>query len=316
MEDRSNAQRPTPDAVRAEAPDARRAEAPDARRIPAIVNTDAGTAEEVLAAIEASGRFELFRCAGGEVGAATRRAVDAGHPRILVAGGDGTVGAAAAEVVGRDVELAIVPGGTLNHFARDHGIPADDLEAAIALALTGQAQPTDVARVNERLFLNTSSVGAYVSLVRIRDTLEPRLGYRLASLVAAVRVYFTMHRFAVEITGPAGPRVFRTPLLFIGVGERELKLPALGGRVADGRAGLHVMVVQGRTRGAVLALAFAAAFKGIEGMRTPHLETAILDRCLVTLRNATGVAADGEIVRLPSPLRYELLPGALRLVRP
>lgn len=304
MEDRIHAPRPTPDARRAE------------RRIPAIVNPDAGSADAVLAALEAAGQFEVIRCAGADVGDATRRAIEAGHRRILVAGGDGTVGAAAAEVAGTEVELAILPGGTLNHFARDHGIPADDIDAAIELAVSGQARPTDVARVNERLFLNTSSVGAYVSLVRIRDALEPRLGYRLASLAAAIRVYFTMHRFAVEITGPEGPRVFRTPLLFIGVGERELKLPALGGRVADGRPGLHVMVVQGRTRGAVLALAFAAAFKGIEGMRTPHLEANVLDHCVVTLRYDAGVAADGEIVRLSSPLHYEVLSGALLLVRP
>ena len=256
----------------------------------------------------------MRECAGKDVGSLVREAVAEGHDRIVVAGGDGSVGSAAAEVAGTPTELAILPGGTLNHFARDHGIPAD-LAAAIALARSGTARPTDVGRVNGRVFLNTSSVGAYVSLVRIREGLEPSLGYALGSLVAAVRVFFTVSRFVVAITDAAGQRNVRTPLLFIGVGERELKLPTLGGRVEDGRAGLHVMVVRGRTRGAIIALAFGAAFKGIRGMRTPHLETEIVDRCEVELHRHSAVAIDGELVHLRSPLRYELLRGGLQLVR-
>lgn len=291
---------------------------PDAsrdRHIPAVVNTDAGTADAVIDALAHAGGFDLQRCVGSDVGATVQAAITGGHRRIVVAGGDGTIAAAAAELAGGPFELAIVPGGTLNHFARDHRIPVD-LGEAIELARTGRAQPTDVGRVNGRVFLNTSSVGAYVSLVTARDRMERYLGYRLASLAAALREFVTMHRFAVEITGPEGTRTFRTPLLFVGVSERELKLPALGGRVPDGKAGLHVMVVKGRTRGAVLALAFAAATRGSSGTRTPHLETAILERFVVTLRQHTLTSTDGEIVRLESPLEYALQRGALQLVRP
>lgn len=286
-----------------------------ADRIPAILNAGAGTAPLVREALEQAGAFHLRECRGSDIARFVEEAIAQGHRRIVVAGGDGTIATAAGILVGRDVELAIVPGGTLNHFARDHGIP-DDPEAAVELARSGRPRATDLARVNGRVFLNTSSVGAYVSLVTLRDRLERWLGYRLASLVAAVRVFFTMHRFVVEVSGPQGPRLFRTPLLFLGVGERELKAPHLGARVARGQAGLHVMVVKGRTRGAVLALAFAAATRGIRGVPTPHLETAILERCTVRLRRPTAISADGEIVHLESPLEYELLRDALQLVRP
>ncbi|HEU5173847.1 MAG TPA: diacylglycerol kinase family protein [Gemmatimonadaceae bacterium] len=289
--------------------------APGARRIPAIVNADAGTASQVREALERADGFDVRECHGGEIAAAVEEAIAGGHARLVVAGGDGTIATAAGLLAGRPTALAIVPGGTLNHFARDHGIP-DDIEAAVELARHGRTRPTDLARVNGHVFLNTSSVGAYVTLVRFRDRLERWLGYTLASFVAAVRVFFTMHRFVVEISGPDGPRTFRTPLLFLGVGERELKLPTLGARVDDGRAGLHVMVVKGRTRGAVLALAFSAATRGIRGVPTPHLETVILDECTVRLRRPTAISTDGEIVQLESPLRYELLRGALQLVRP
>jgi diacylglycerol kinase family enzyme len=286
----------------------------DARRIPAIVNTDARTAALAIAALEKAGAFDVREASGRDVTTLVSAALAEGHRRIVVAGGDGTIASAASVLAGTNTDLAVVPGGTHNHFAGDHGIPAD-LDEAVALARAGTARGVDIARVNGRVFLNTSSVGAYVSFVRVRDRLEPYLGYVLASLVAVARVFFTMHRFVVEISGPHGRRILRTPLLFIGVGERELKLPLLGARVPDGRAGLHLMVVRGRTRGAMLALAFAAATRGIRGI-TPRLDATVLDRCTVRLRHHTAIATDGEVVRLESPLTYELLPGHLRVVLP
>lgn len=285
------------------------------RALPAIVNRTAGSAPDAIAALRDAGGFDVIEADAEQVGAEVRAAVAAGHRRIVVAGGDGTVGAAASELVGSSVELAVIPGGTLNHFSRDHGIPTD-AAIAVRLARDGTARPVDVARVNDRVFLNTSSVGAYVSFVRTRDRIEGTWGYTIASVIAAVRTWFSMHRFAVEVTGPDGPRLFRTPLLFIGVGERELQAPALGGRVADGARGLHVMVVRGRTRGAVLALALGAAIRGLRGVPAPHLETVILDHCVVTLRRRAPLSADGEIIGLQSPFEYELLRDSIQLVQP
>lgn len=285
------------------------------RALPAIVNRTAGSAAEAVAALQEAGGFDVIEADAAQVGSAVRDAVAAGHRRIVVAGGDGTIGAAAAELVGSSVELAVIPGGTLNHFARDHGIPGDTAEA-ILLARTGTARSIDVGKVNDRVFLNTSSVGAYAAFVRTRDHIESAWGYTIASAIAAVRTWFSMHRFAVEVTGPEGPRVFRTPLLFIGVGERELRAPSLGGRVAGGASGLHVMVVRGRTRGAVLALALGAAIRGVRGVPAPHLDTVVLDRCTVTLRRKTLVSTDGELVRLEPPFEYELVRGAIQLVQP
>lgn len=283
-------------------------------RIPAIVNRGARGAPEAVAALERAAVFDVRETTGSGVAALVAAAVARGHRRIVIAGGDGTIASAASVVAGTATELAIVPGGTHNHFAGDHGIPGD-LDAAIALARDGSARAFDIARVNGRVFLNTSSVGAYVSFVRLRDRMEPYLGYVLASLAAAVKVFFTMHRFVVEISAPEGRRVLRTPLLFVGVDERELKLPLLGARVPGGRAGLHLMVVKGRTRGAMLALALSAATRGIRGI-TPQLETAMLDRCIVRLYHHTAIATDGEVVQLDAPLAYELLPGRLRVVAP
>ena len=106
---------------------------------------------------------------------------------MVVAGGDGTLASAAAVLAGTGTALAVLPGGTLNHFARDHGIPTE-LDEALELATAGREAEVDVGYVNDLLFLNTSSVGAYVQFVELRDRLERHLGYRTASILAGLRI--------------------------------------------------------------------------------------------------------------------------------
>src|SRR5437868_15547013 len=89
----------------------RRAEA-----IPAFVNTAAGNASEVDRALRAAGCFDVREVAPDEVMQSVQAAIEQGASRVVVAGGDGTVSAAAAAVAGTSVELAIIPAGTFNHF--------------------------------------------------------------------------------------------------------------------------------------------------------------------------------------------------------
>lgn len=285
--------------------------------IPAFVNSDAGSAGAAKAALAAAGSFAVVDVAGADVEMAVRRAMDQGARRVVVAGGDGSVAAAAAVLAGTGVELAVLPGGTLNHFARDLGIPTD-ADAAARAATSATTRAADVAVVNGRIFLNTSSVGAYVVFVRTRERLEQHLGYRAATLLAAASTFWRLRRFGVEVEVDGERRIYNTPIVFIGVGERELQLPKLGSRVADGRAGLHVFVVRGRTRAALVALALAGAARGVQWVsRTPALDSFLVDRARIVFRRRKGnVAVDGELVPMTSPLEYELRPNALRVVVP
>lgn len=268
-----------------------------------------------LALAEAGG-FDVHCVPAAQITQAVRAAVDRGARRVVAAGGDGTISAVAAAVAGSGVELAVVPGGTFNHFARDNGLPLDSV-AACALAARGRhTRQVDVAWVNGRLFLNTSSVGVYANFVKGRDRWEPRFGYWFASAISMTRNFFRVQPFTVWFETNGTERPYQTPLVFIGLGERELKLPSLGNRVANGRPGLHVMIVRGRTRSRLVALAFAAAARGVRAVaRTPHLDTLLVQRCRIEQRHAT-LALDGEIVRMESPLEYRFGPGALTLVVP
>jgi diacylglycerol kinase family enzyme len=283
--------------------------------IPAFVNPKAGNAESARGALRAAGGFDIREVPPETLAQQVKAAVAEGATRILVAGGDGSIGSAAAVLSGTETELAILPCGTLNHLAKDLSLPLE-LEAAARVALGGRTVPVDAAVVNDRLFLNTSSVGAYVSFVRLRERLETRIGYRLASLIAGVKLLFRMPTFRVTLKVEGIEREYITPLVFIGVGERELRLPTLGSRVPNGKPGLHVMVVKERSGGRALALGLAAAAKGVKHVaRTPALDSFVVDECVIQPR-VPRIALDGEIVAATPPLHYKHVPGHLRVVVP
>ncbi|HEX8942586.1 MAG TPA: diacylglycerol kinase family protein [Gemmatimonadaceae bacterium] len=283
--------------------------------IPAFINPRAGNADAARGALKAVGDFDIRDVAPAKLAEQVKAAIRDGARRVLVAGGDGSIGSAAGAIAGTRIELAILPCGTLNHLARDLSLPLD-LEEAAHVAKSGHSVPVDAAVVNDRIFLNTSSVGAYVGFVRARERLERRVGYHLGSIVAGVQLLVHMPTFRVTLQVEQETRQYITPLVFIGVGERELRLPTLGARVAGGKTGLHVMVVRRRSGARAVALGLAAAARGVEAMsRTPALDAFLVDECQIE-RRSRSVSLDGEIVQIAPPLRYRHVPGHLRVVVP
>jgi len=292
-----------------------RSPAPGLVAIPAFVNLSAGTAREMLAALEADDGFDVRAVDPAALPDAVRAAVAAGARRIAVSGGDGTVARAASALVGTPVELAILPGGTLNHLARDCGIPTEP-EGAVRVAREAPATPVDVAYVNDHLFHGTSSVGAYVTFVRTRERLERwKIGYRLATVFAGFRILFRLPRFHVHLEAEGAERSYRVCLVFVGVDERSLDAPAVGGRAEDGQRGLHVFLVRNAGPARLVAFALAAAFRGL--LRRDRVEAFLVERCRIELPRARGrVATDGEVAIVEAPLHYTLKRNALRLVEP
>jgi diacylglycerol kinase family enzyme len=96
---------------------------------------------------------------------AVRNGVDA----VLVFGGDGTINEAAQELVGTDVALGLLPGGTANVMARSLGIPRDPVEATAFAATnlrSGTQRRINVGRLNERYFLFSAGMGLDAEVVR------------------------------------------------------------------------------------------------------------------------------------------------------
>jgi diacylglycerol kinase family enzyme len=283
--------------------------------IPAFVNPSAGSAGRALDALRRTGGFDVRQVSAGDLPRFLQREIAENTPRVLVAGGDGTLARAAASLAGTPVALAVLPGGTLNHFARDHGIPVGPAEA-LALATQGSAAPVDVGYVNGELFLNTSSVGAYTRYVRTRELLEPALGYRLGSAAAGLRIFFTLEHIPVILAAGGASRTYEAPFVFVGVQQRKLEPPGVGQRVPRGARGLHVVVPRGRRQARRFARALARRDPHLP-MRppAPGVDSAMMDELRLVLRaRSVEVGLDGEIARFTSPLEYRFAPGALRVV--
>jgi diacylglycerol kinase family enzyme len=242
-------------------------------------------------------------------------ASDQGLDAVVAAGGDGTVSAAAAALADSGRPLGLVPLGTLNHFARDSGIPVDPA-AAIAAIAEGHGRPVDVAEVNGRIFVNNSALGLYPFMVRSRESQQRRLGRskRLAMLVASFRAlrHFSRRRLTIVAGGDRAP--IETPLLFVGNNRYETNLLSLGRRAALDRGELCLYAPLARSRLHLLRLALRSLVGRLDQVRDfVNLEG--LEAIEVRSRFPTlAVANDGETVTLETPLRYRIRPRALLLL--
>ncbi|TFV53689.1 phosphatase PAP2 family protein [Blastococcus sp. TF02A_35] len=233
---------------------------------------------EVLEMSEERGVAELL----GEAAASGRASA------LGVAGGDGSVAAAAAVALEHGLPLAVIPAGTLNHFARDVGLhtPQDAVDAVLA----GQAVKVDVAEVNGTPFLNTSSIGAYPEMVRRRDRMAARLGKWLALSVAAAQVLRTGTPVELEVNGDR----LRTWILFIGnctYTPRGLA-PAYRPRLEDGLLDVQYLRADlrfGRTR------AVLATLLGVSEHARSYGHFAAAEVRVVARTGPERVAYDGEM---------------------
>jgi diacylglycerol kinase family enzyme len=278
---------------------------------------DDSAVEDIRLALQQAGvaaRVELV--AGSGIAEQAKRAVAAKAELLIVGGGDGTVSAAAAVLAGTATALAILPFGTLNHLARDLGIPLSLNEAASLIA-SGAKREIDVAEVNGRTFVNNSSIGLYPLMVIDREAQQRRLGRskRLAMAVAAARtlVRFNNERLTLSIGGKSAR--LDTPLLFVGNNEYRISLPAAGRRNSLEGGRLSVLVMRKKTRVGFIAAALralAGRARADDMVHLPPVESLDVD----STRAMLTVSIDGEAVQLRPPLSYRMRKHALRVIAP
>jgi diacylglycerol kinase family enzyme len=294
------------------------------REVLLCINRSSGSADrgdderdKIAAAFEGTGivpRVEL--CAGGGIAEHAERAVAEGADLIIVGGGDGSISAAAGALGGTRTALGILPLGTLNHFARDLGIPFDLAKAAQIIA-AGQQLKVDLAEVNGRTFINNSAIGLYPLMVVSRDLQRAQLGRsrRLAMLVASARTLVRFGHQRLTLTVNEQKSRVDTPLLFVGNNDYRLDLGAPGRRdsIQDGR--LCVFVMRKKTRRGFLAATARALLnrtRADDMVRLDDVERLRVD----SRRSHLTVSLDGEVVRAVSPLDYRIRKQALGVIGP
>jgi YegS/Rv2252/BmrU family lipid kinase len=266
---------------------------------------------EIFAAAGREARITLAE-GGNELRAAVRQAVEAGCTTLVAGGGDGTINTVAAGVVGRKIPLGILPLGTLNHFAKDLGIPLG-LEEAARVILDGVVCKVDVGEVNGRIFLNNSSLGVYPAIVRLRERYRSTLrGKWIAAFWAALTIMRRNPFMAVRIHVEGQAIVRRTPLVLVANNEYRMTGLQAGTRESLARGQLALYVLNAERRSGLIGLALKVLFEGAERVKELDLFT-IEEVAVETKRRRLQVALDGEVVTLESPLNYRVLPGGLRV---
>jgi len=273
-----------------------------------LVNPSSGAGTEIaeLEAIFPDCRIQP--CPPEQLVSCIRNEVEAGAAFVGVAGGDGTLRTAAEALVDADVALLAVPAGTRNHFAKDFGISS--LEDAGNAASAGEARPVDIGRVNDRFFLNNSSLGAYPRMVERREEHEGRWPKRVANLIAAWQQLRFGRRLRVVIDGER----YVAWLVFVGNGRYGENLRDVTTREAlDGNL-LDIRIVHADQALARLRL-FASVLFGRLALTPVVTRRECRHVTIAVPRHAqVAVALDGEVVRLATPLDYESRSGALRVL--
>ncbi len=227
---------------------------------------------------------------------------------IAVIGGDGTVSAVAGLVLGTNATLVPLPGGTLNHFTKDLGIP-QDVDEALGRLKKLKPRRIDIARMNDTFFINNSSIGIYPLSLHDREEIEPKVGKWPAAIVASLRAFIRLKTYSVTVDN----ETFKTAFIFIGNNRYSIDL--LGGteRSSLDEGLLTIFIAKTQSRLVLLKVALFALIGMTRDL--PEFEEIYSDEITIdTKRHKLSVSRDGEVSRASSPLKYSVEKGALRIL--
>ncbi len=257
---------------------------------------------------------DVHRLDGARVAQAAK-SLGGGAGLLVAAGGDGTVSAVAGAVAGSHATLGVLPLGTLNHFAKDAGVPLA-LEDAVRAIVQGETRRVDVAEVNGRVFVNNSSLGLYPWAVERREALwrEGRPKW-MAMLAASVQALRRMPLVRAFITAQGEREELRTPVLFVGNNTYRMSVFAPGVRERIDRGELCIYAPRATSRAGFLLLV-ARALLGRARDDPDFVVRCMPELSVDSQRRPPLVSVDGEIVRMSWPLEYRVRPRNLRVRLP
>jgi diacylglycerol kinase family enzyme len=299
------------------------------RSITVLLNAAAGTTpanqadedERIVrdAFASADAKVEVRHVKGPDLTATARQLAESSrHPSaiIVAAGGDGTQSAVAAALAGTSSVMGVLPMGTLNHFAKDLGLPQTIADAARVIA-TGNPRAIDVGEVNGRVFINNSSIGLYPHVIRHRDDMRERLGHNkwYAMFRAIITIFrrFPVVSLRMTVNGETLERT--TPFVFVGNNTYEIDRLNLGQRASLEKGELCVYFANRPGRLGMLRLALRALIRRLRQDRDFNALCAT-ELWIQTGRSSISVAADGEVLRLTPPLHYRIRPKVLNVILP
>jgi diacylglycerol kinase family enzyme len=253
---------------------------------------------------------------GDDGGAIIRNAVADSGDAVVAVGGDGTVSSVASALAGSTTPLGIVPAGTLNHFAKTLGIPID-IEQAVKIIAARHVAAVDLGVVNDRAFINNSSIGVYPGIVEMREELR-RQGHPkwIAMAMASIKVLDRDIEVYARLEIDGKSTITRTPFVFIGNNEYTEEGIHLGSRARIDQGRLYAYFAH-RLRTRDLPAAVLRAIVGRAPKDGTFIRFAASEIWIETPASRDlHVAIDGEVAVLRTPLHYRIRPRGLQVIVP
>ena len=291
-------------------------------RYTVIANARAGTVLEAGAdafATRLEAAFAAHGCGADvrlvpprEIDDALSLAIEDSHAMPVLAGGDGTINGALPVLIQADRPIGILPMGTVNVLGRDLGL-FGTLEQQVAALCGGEPVEMDVGRVNDRLFHSISGMGFFSLMAREREYARRRFPFSRAAAfgIAATRSILFTRPVTLDIAVGGDHRIVEADAVLVTVNRFEgadWRRPQLDEGVFE----VHVLNAGGLySRG-------KAALSVVSGhWRDSHNLTSFTGDAVTLTRldkRRGHITFDGEVERKAGPLRYGLLPKALRVI--
>lgn len=268
---------------------------------------------EIVAALRDRGLTVTAESLGGsatiaELVADHAAAVD----RVIIGGGDGTLGTAARPLLDAGLPLGILPLGTANNVARTLGIP-DDLDAACDIAAAGSRRRIDVGEVNDRCFLTTASFGLSVAITESLSSEAKRRWGALAYVLTAARVARNAHPVRAHIRWAGGELHTRTVQVVVGNGRYYGSALQVAEDAEIDDHALDLYSIEVRHWWQLLTLG-PALKRGSHGRRRA-VRAARARAFEITTSVPVQIDVDGELAT-ETPARFRVLPEALEVFTP
>lgn len=226
-----------------------------------------------------------------------RHAARRGADCIGMAGGDGSLAIVAEVAIRHSIPFVCIPAGTRNHFALDLGLDRSDPVAALDAFGEAVQRRIDVATVNDRLFLNNVSIGAYGEVVASEEYRDNKVGVTLDRIPDLIGP--DAERLDLRFTDAEGMQHKNAVVIHVSNNRYELRVMGFGSRPSmdDGELG-------------IVAVVHTSDNKPLRVMQWQSPTFRVGSGATIS----TGV--DGESIDMEPPLDFAIRPHALRIRTP
>lgn len=285
-----------------------------------VINSNSGSVteklrQEFLASLQLSKLDYLVEfVAGKDMITVAENLLKSGRTALVAGGGDGSLGGIADLAAQHGVPFGVLPFGTLNHFAKDLGLPTD-YDGLIQMLEHENTKNIDYARLGDSVFLNNSSIGIYPELVFRREDREKKLGKWPAAAISLFEILRQPLRIdQLSVTYNNEKHEVKTPFVFVGNNDYGFDSFGVNKREELDKGLLSLCIFRGQSRRQL----FWHLFRSVLGK--PSI--GVLD-CYqtdeITIESNSGslkVALDGEAYELKTPLSYTIQKQKLLAIIP